>query len=678
MQNIKACLSRVYEGRKNGLELPADERERLLEKKYPVKNLLGDQMVGARMKPILDTFQIRSPDEDYLDGVRLRALSDQLYLEHEMSREDTLELRKIVDVLRYHLKAGCKYSMDPAVMERLFDYGFDLFLHDPATYPGPNGDEALERQVKAAKRLRRYISQNWTVERGRIRVEKSTMEELQKELDRLIIQNGGLAVLEALLENEFSRRYNQKLDRFLILRPKRGGSNFLDLPWDAVPANYLIQLALRRVMPPVGAYPPQATNMERIAQIAQDMMTVLHLTDPENMSDILTPPRDMPEYIADNAQYDSLCIPFQYTADFCAWLVEKLYLPYTQKVGLVSIKHTYLPVLHWCLQRPKLAFFSAEDIRHGTGLSVKQINVVLDICAQKQENVNQNFHSLADQLNATRFPLIQLPDGRYFQLEPHLSGYAFCECIYQQIKCRSLDFDRNLGIRLEKIIKDKLRERKIPFTCGSYTDTEGKNRDCDVVLEGTDRILFMEIKKRPLPEEFQQGNSLEIFSALGDGMVYGEVQALRHQEMLRRYGALTLHTDAGDTTISLRGRRIYTMSVCLPEYAFFTTSVIAQKILYILNGSISATDPAKEHKLKKFNKLAIEFRSIFQSSGSSNLRQYLHNCTFRSLHQLWTVLKLCDDGDVDRLIRLLTCDTSASTYNLDFYHSLLLALETGR
>ena len=116
------------------------------------------------------------------------------------------------------------------------------------------------------------------------------------------------------------------------------------------------------------------------------------------------------------------------------------------------------------------------------------------------------------------------------------------------------------------------------------------------------------------------------------------------------------------------------MSVCLPEYAFFTTSVIAQKILYILSGSISAVDPAKNYKLDKFNKFAAEFRTIFQSSGSNDLRQFLHNCTFRSLHQLWTVLKLCDDGDVDRLIRLLTCDTTVSTYNLDFYHSLLGAL----
>ena len=678
MQNIKACLSKVYERRKTDLELSSGEREQLLGKKYPVKNLLGNRTIKARMEPVLDTFQIRSANEEYLDGIRFRTLSDQLYLEHKMLQKDTLELRRIVDVLRLYLKAGCRYSTDPVAMEGLFDYAFDLYLYDSKTYPGPNGDEALDRQVKAARRLRRYTSQDWTVTQGRIRMEKSTMEELQRELDRLIAQTGGLTVLKALFEIEFKRRYNQRLDRFLILRPKRSGQDYLVLPQEAVPLNYLIQLAQRHIVPPVGTYLPQTANIGGIVRLAQDMMTVLHLTDPENMSDILALPRDMPEYITDNAQYDSLCIPFQYTTDFCEWLVEKLYLPFAQKAGFVSIKRAYLPVLRWCLQQPQLAFFRVEDIQHGTGLGLTQIKEVLDICAQKMENVNQGFHSLADQINASQYPLIQLPDGLYFQLDPHLSGYAFCECIYRQIKSRSRDFDRNLGIPLENIIKSKLRERKIPFTCGSYTDIEGKSRDCDVVLEGADRILFIEIKKRPLPEEFQQGDSLEIFSALADGMVYGEVQALRHREMLRRDGELTLHTDAGDTTIYLRGRSVYTMSVCLPEYAFFTTSTIAQKILHILNGSISATDPAQEYKLKKFNRLAAEFRSILQSNGARDLRRFFHNCTFRSLHQLWTVLKLCDDGDVDRLIRLLICDTIVSTYNLDFYHSLLGALEFGQ
>lgn len=149
--------------------------------------------------------------------------------------------------------------------------------------------------------------------------------------------------------------------------------------------------------------------------------------------------------------------------------------------------------------------------------------------------------------------------------------------------------------------------------------------------------------------------------------------------MLERNGTLTLYTDSAHNTvcasISLNGRSVYTASVCLPEYAFFTTAVIAQKILWLLKGSISATDPAQSRKLDKFNKLTGELRAIAPSDNGVKLRTFLHDSTFRSLHQLWTVLKLCTDGDVDRFIRLLACDCTVATYNLDFYHSLWCALK---
>lgn len=678
IQDMKTHFFNVYKNRKADLALPRGDQERLLEDKYPVKDLLTDGMIDARMRSVLDTFVIRSSDEDYFDATQIRRFSDQLYLEHGLFQENPIEARDIIEVLRYHLKAGYRYSTE--MTEKLFDWAFDLYLYAPKFYHGPNGTEPLDRQLRAARRLRQYISRDWTVQHGRIYMDQSIMEELQQELERKIAQIGGLAVLLWLFQNEFLSFYNKQLDHFFIVRPKRSGKDYLTLPKTAVPINYLIQLALKYVTPRIGAYTVPVAEVEIIIEIARDMMTVLHLSDAESMSDILVPAKEMPDYISDNAQYDSMCIPFQYAPDFCEWLVEKFYLPFAQEAKLVSIKRAYLPVLRWCLKRPPLSFFKAEDIQHETGLGPKQVQDVLNICAQAAEDVNRGFRSLVDDMTARNYPLIRLPDDTYFQLDSHLSGYAFCECIYRQIKSRVSNFDRNLGIPLEVLIKNKLKERKIPFSYGHYADMEGKDRDCDLILEGTDKILFVEIKKRPLPGKFQQGDSLEIFSALADGMVYGQVQALRHRVMLEQNGTLTLYTDSTHETpcasLFLNGRRIYTISVCLPEYAFFTTAVIAQKVLCLLNGHISATDLAQDRKLDKFNKLAGEFCAIASSSRDDvELRVFLHNSAFRSLHQMWTVLKLCTDGDVDRFIQLLVCDCTVATYNLDFYHSLQCALE---
>lgn len=192
----------------------------------------------------------------------------------------------------------------------------------------------------------------------------------------------------------------------------------MTLPKAAVPVNYLIQIALKHVIPLAGLYRTQAADIRAIEEIARDMMTVLRLSDAESMSDILISPEQMPDYISDNAQYDSMCIPFQYTPDFCEWVVEKFYLPFAQKAGLVNIKRTYLPVLHWCLRLPPLSLFKAEDIQHEIGLGPKQVKGVLDICSQAAEDVNHDFQSLADDMTAWNYPLIRLSDGSYFQLDP--------------------------------------------------------------------------------------------------------------------------------------------------------------------------------------------------------------------------------------------------------------------
>lgn len=96
----------------------------------------------------------------------------------------------------------------------------------------------------------------------------------------------------------------------------------------------------------------------------------------------------------------------------------------------------------------------------------------------------------------------------------------------------------------------------------------------------------------------------------------------------------------------------------------------------LLNYKIEAVDPALSHRLDKLNKLSDEFRTIVSARGSTDLRSFLHASVFRSLHQVWTVLELCETGDVDKLISRLVCDCTVATYNLDFYHSLKCALQS--
>ena len=109
------------------------------------------------------------------------------------------------------------------------------------------------------------------------------------------------------------------------------------------------------------------------------------------------------------------------------------------------------------------------------------------------------------------------------------------------------------------------------------------------------------------------------------------------------------------------------MSICLPEYAFFTQAFLAQKFVQaLLVGTFHTVDPAQESKLAKLNQLADELRNLSAPYLSIDyLRNFTYNSYFRSLQQLWVVLRLCKDDEL--VIKRLTWDRSVVFGSMDFY-----------
>lgn len=91
IQDMKTCLFKVYESRKADLALSHEQREQLLEKKYPLIPPPGSRGLDARMRTVLGTFESCSPGEDHLDPMQIYRLSNQLYLEHGLLQENTLK-----------------------------------------------------------------------------------------------------------------------------------------------------------------------------------------------------------------------------------------------------------------------------------------------------------------------------------------------------------------------------------------------------------------------------------------------------------------------------------------------------------------------------------------------------------------------------------------------------------
>lgn len=527
-QEMEERLRAVCEMRKDDFAMPPEKRREVLDAKYPVEDVWSQTDLCDRIQSEVNKLAYKpSPQlistSQFFCAADIRRLSDQLYLKQEMFGVEGTRCRNVIEVLRSYVMGALKYPAEVSVVDKLFHCAVDLALTEPSIYEGPNGDELLERQVRAARRLRPYITEEWEILDGQFVVTQTVMEQLQTELERRIARMGGQNLLRQLHQWELQPRYDERLDRYLLVRPKRGGKDWTKLPQSAIPCNYLIHLALKHLVPPAGVYSLSSRGYDAAISYARDMMTVMNLSNPEGTYEVLLPTDLMIRFITDGSQYDSLCIPFQYSPGFCQFAAEQLYLPFMKQAKLVREARAFPQVLRWCLGLRPMTHFTVEDVKRATGLGSSQIESVLKFCAQDYGQVNRGFCSLGDRAESWDYPLIRLPEGNYLQVDPHFCGYAFCECLYRELKSRIPVFDRKLGLEIERRVKELLDAKSMPYKSGNYRSAAGTQGECDLILEGKHNILFLELKKRPLPEGFQQGDSVEILRALGEGMVYGQI-----------------------------------------------------------------------------------------------------------------------------------------------------------
>ena len=64
---------------------------------------------------------------------------------------------------------------------------------------------------------------------------------------------------------------------------------------------------------------------------------------------------------------------------------------------------------------------------------------------------------------------------------------------------------REQGKLLEKLLYQMFQKKKIPYLAGKYlTEGDLSGRDCDMILDGKDKSMFLEIKKCPLPRSYEK------------------------------------------------------------------------------------------------------------------------------------------------------------------------------
>ena len=681
LSNMLQTFYQVYLQRWPELNLPEAECVKLLEERYPEQpscpgNIL---LLKERIKIQLGELSCTDrPKEETFAVEEIHLLYAQAYYECRLLNKYDRGFQTLFSVLNAYVGSKYRFSNDKNTVRQLAECTVDLWLVSKDYREYQLGDR-LPEIAAAASRLSRLNGQPVLVENGRIVLSSEFLAPVHAELERRMELAGGIPFLKRVFQEMLFPRFDEELGRYMIYRQARSYYSPNEKPALEVPFGYLFQLAVKHLFPPVPDIRRRSgKGYKTLIALAMDVLLVHDVSSSYSHSHAFVTIKGMPEYISKNSALEVLCLPPQYAPEFSLMVLDM----YEQKRRELLPKLSgFKEVARACLRLPCCALFSDQTVAERTGLPLSQARHILNLFSLPWDQVNREFLLPLAPVNQWDWPLIQAPiPNHFFLLSPRFSGYAFCQRLEALLRPKDPAVQRHLGEDVEGLVEQMLAD--IPHHHNGYYEEgesgkKGKKSriEFDFILEDDKNILFLEVKKHALGGGFQQASDIDIFSDLTRGMLKAQVQAYRCRLALTATGTLPLYRSATAkhpyAILELKNKHVHTMSICLPEYAFFTQTFLAQKLVQtLLVGSFRATDPVYDHRLSELNDLARKFQKLCGlrlSKESGGLRSFVRHSYFRSLQQLWMVRRICPK---EQMIDRLTWDRSIMLSPLDFYAGL--------
>lgn len=478
------------------------------------------------------------------------------------------------------------------------------------------------------------------------------------EIERRVKELGGMYVIRQLFAREIYGHYHEKLGRYLIYRNKISLGERRNIKV-RIPYQYLLQLSLKYLKTEsifTDSY--KERRYQELIRLAQDYLEVLQIQGYRTWEDVFTEIEDFPYKLAKNLCFEKMCIPRQYHPEYVKLLLQNMLEPYygtgKEKMRAYSF-HNYQELAVYVMQEARgPRIFKREEFADQLGISSYKLDQILQDVAYDADSINVDFSYYLDATNSWRKPLVRLDADTYFCLDGRMEGYAFYEAMFQIIFARyGTVFSKYQGERLEKMVYQMFREKHFPYITGQYLpDGDLPERNCDMILEGSERVMFVEIKKCPLPGSYEQADDVDVLKTLGEGMLYAQEQILWHKLRLKEKGALVLYDKERNylQDYTPGKKKIIAMSICMPEYDFLTDRMMTETFLEsTLRVTYHAIDPSREKVLNKLNKRAANIQMVTArlfAGEKYTTRDVFFDSMFRSLQQVWTMLRMCDSLDM--------------------------------
>jgi hypothetical protein len=191
-------------------------------------------------------------------------------------------------------------------------------------------------------------------------------------------------------------------------------------------------------------------------------------------------------------------------------------------------------------------------------------------------------------------PFIWCPGDRRFLLSPVIGALGFYEALASALRTvRPLAVDSEIGSAVEGMLAEAFRAKGIQPSVVSGKYLIGSKRyEFDLVLEGPEVLILLEVKKKALTSHARAGDALMALKDLVLAMISAQTQLSVHEKHLRTKDEIVCQDG---TIIRHNGRKIERVAVSLFDWGGFQDRLLSDNILKILATSqVGTSVPSPE------------------------------------------------------------------------------------
>lgn len=537
--------------------------------------------------------------------------------------------------------------------------------------------------ASAAKSLRRK-GYRFQRQAELLYLEPESEQRLIKRLESLIVKMGGIPVLARLFK-ALQPTYSTALGRYLLNLDK---GSIYHTPQPHTPFGYLLHLAVKH---PWGKKPLRNTDeawME-IVQLSTEYASIYDVQRFNQFALMHIAPRDLLKEFRELAIFDALFRLPQANTETALSMMQGL----TADMDLDAPHGVGWTIRH-ILSITSFVFDATVSLNGPVRLQLDQfrkgcpeipeavlIYLLKDALSHPVEGANQNFSKPTDApyLDPERHmvghnfyskPLLRNANG-YWLADRSVCSLGFIEVLFTLLRNEDPTFDGVLGTIIENYLIREFFQCGIQCSSGKYR-VDGKDGECDIVIETEKVVFFLELKKKPLTRNARSGSDIHLLIDLAGSLLDSQVQAGWHEVHIRKAGYLDLKRDGKTVRIELNGRSVERLSITLLDFGVFQDRIMIARFLETcLSSTFSLTPDIENKKLEKsinsLNRAAENWRE--QSKllyGAEMVNNPFMHCWFLSLPQLLLILQGVDGPEAFRNAMLLNRHLIMNTQ--DFYY----------